>query len=675
MRFRSITNYPIFILTIVSLLTISYLTISMLREIGSARNNDMEQNYMVNNKHLRYWAINNQLYLECIDCNDLVEIIVSNKSIEQFMLKRNNTYYGPLVVPEESSDIYIVMVGEKPLVLDHLIIYKGLENMRLNISKILPPSISLKPLDKDIIEIVESYAKPYKFYILKPVSMKHQVVVEENKTYRLEGNSLVEVNQSIRPVTIYNGSFSPENDLEQWFRINLEQYGELYEYRRYFLNLYLESMVAKNPTYVYTTRIVTVPNPMITVEIPLTNIVLNKSVLLNTSIVDQHLPIYIRDIYGNTYKAYVEASYTLLIDNGTSVERIGLGRKSFYSNSSQTIYLTNHVFMISGNYSFKLETRYTLTILFPRYYPLYISISRYIYGGEPNYVMFSSYTYDDLLITLDNTSTTYRPIRNETCVELTLYKNIYNPQIMVVVGNNTYIVYSLNISYNGLNPVEVIDIVKPKNIIYLKTYGDLEATREDTRIYLLNKTSDTACYGIYYQGSWNTLNVIIYPAIVSNNSIYVVKYNGYIYLLDNTTHITLYYNNTIHVFGIEASLYSFQVYGMYGYEYPTMNLDDQLNATYLVNITYADGFKEIILFNGSGYTLIHNMIIREVSIEITIDQSGVAVYSKQNGSFIATKLGGQVYAVKQVYETDSTGLRILVIKNSIDKNMMIVKSE
>ena len=170
MSFKALTNYPVFILTLISLLAISYVSLAILDKMIELENNEQNPGNSISKYFVKYYVINGSLYLETYPSvkGYVYELILYANNTHQYIkLSYENGLFGPLLIPENMSKIILLTRGDKTELLDILYLRKIPSTVTINLKEYLPPSLTLD-LDMGKLSYVESFNGMNWFYKLTP---------------------------------------------------------------------------------------------------------------------------------------------------------------------------------------------------------------------------------------------------------------------------------------------------------------------------------------------------------------------------------------------------------------------------------------------------------------------------------------------------------------------------
>ncbi len=632
MSFKALTAYPVFVLTLVSLLAISYLAIQVLNETNNSihRVNSLLNNNELTNNDIEYVLINNSLYVKC-SCNSLYEIMVyRNNTYSSIKLYKNNYLCGPIVFNENTSYILLIERASGSHILDILYIDKTLDNITLDIKNYYPPSLYIAG---DKVNIMSSLNSFYHFYVLDPINITSEEIVENGRIYTYYSIEPSIDQLSGEGITVFNNTVNSSLDLDNRFRKLLTIYGRVREDLTYHLNLYLYKSYRLEPLYLYFTRVSLSKTITVSREIPLLSDSYENEVSLNICISGEKPRIVVRDIYGNTYDTDVRVEYWLIIKNETQIQRILLDGTS-YSGRDDVFNLSKQLYLYPGEYSVYLDIYYYVVVVDPVYsFPLYVSINQYIWGGWSNYCVGRTYLYDELTVVLDNYTFIYRPFYNNTVVNISRESIVYDNETYIGINGTYFDTNTVSILYCGEDDVYVVDTVYPKTIVKIKPYILINGIDENTLIYLINKTGRENVYGLYYPSNRTSIELVFLPVITCNETYIVFDEEKPVYLLDRGASAILVYDDKHYLLNSDYDVHGLYVIERYSYEYPILMLNHNSVLNETIEVHYVNGSKTLYRGFSRNTFILNNTIVERIVITYGSSTNGYVIYSL-NGKYI-----------------------------------------
>lgn len=657
MRYKGLTNYPVLVLTIISLLAISYLSLSIMDKIYELKEYDLRRKDV---SKINYVIIQNRLFLEIQPSiyDNIDEIVIySNGTTILYHLNKIDRRYGPIIVSRDIDKIILIgYYNDNPTLLDILIVRKVDKTIDFNINRYLPPSLEINFVDTGYI-LINSINKKYVFYVLKPVEYEKQFLLNKNQTYIIDNDDIIVNTGVYKDKFLINKTFlSHYIEFEKRLENLLNYYGEVIEYRNYTLLIYEDKDFVLNPRFKSISEEITSYPENIVVSFPIEQLVIDDNVLVKIRINCSISQIELRDIYGNTYIAYVELKTWLYIYDTMYqlVEKIYLGNVSSYTGQLQglEISFSNYTYMDQGEYIAELVFNYTvypLNVIRPN---TYFILTKQVYGGFNNYIYLKTYTYNELIISLQNNTIRYRPVENMSVINISIH-GISGFSLTKYIINEEFIVEQYNITYTGSEEVFVEDYVKPCSLIYVPVFIELYSSSDNIKLYrIMEFQNHTILYGIYILNNTASIMIKYNPVIILEDR-YIVfnqsNYNIYILNIPGETQI-VWKRDSMFVENISA-IYGFIVYKEVSYEYPILLLNNVLGINISITIEYIDG--EIIgyehIWSQEIYCL-ENKIIKEINITLYNYLNGEILSSIFNNSLFFVNEGKSCYKISSIEE-------------------------
>ncbi len=643
--FKGLTNYPILVLTIISLLAISYLSLTILDKIYR----DNEEFWVSSlSPKIEYYVFNNSLYVVADPpiYRFIEEIIVyGNGSKSTYKIFETNGFYGPLIIPGNASKIILVGYKDKPKLLDILMFKYVEDTLSHRFKQYLPPSIKIIIGSRNWYYLV-SVNSSNRFYILEPIIYHTYINVTRNKTYIIQGNYVLTSDLLYNRYSIYNTTLTNSTEIDLRFKKLIGIYGSVSEYRSYILNIYSYKSYTLTPIYSSISRIVT-SNPMhITYRIPLGKMNTDKSVLLNVCIGVSFNQFEVRDVYGNTYLAEAMVRTRLSIVNTSYSVTMPLGSVFFnlYSQSKQAVF-SNYTYLDIGTYSLTLIFDYWIYIKQAIPPTTYVVIKQIVYGGFSDNVYIRTYIYDKLEVNIGDQLFYYRPVYNNTKANITLHGLLTANGIVYVI--NGYNATFLETKYTGNSEVYIVDYANPVSLLICPRYVRVYPAN-NTRVFILREyNNNTVLYGLYFFNK-SIIYYLDYLPVIMTDEDYIVLENApdQVYILETLENTYLLYDNNLSTAKIRE-LHGFILYKEVEYEYPVLIVDNMVNVSGLIVIVkYVDNKTQCFnIASGENIYNLYNMIIREIEIIVNNNVEGQLIFSIANGKPIAMISSNQVVLV------------------------------
>ncbi len=654
---RGLTNYPVLILTIISLIAISHLSLTILEKLYSLENNQQDLTNIM--PRIEYLLDRNSIFLHVSPpiFPYISEIIIfSDGSSVSYRLKQFNGLYGPLILPFNAKKIIIIGNGDKPWLLDVLLFKEVDESVNFSINRYLPPSLEIDFKGEQLILLNSLNASNY-FIILKPITYEKQISITRNNTYLVK-NGHVLVNKGVnKEFLIHNTTLSNNIDVEERFVSLLKTYGEIIEHRKYLLNIYKYRDLILDPTIVSVSGKIASNPTHIRYVLQLGQIKLDDEVLIRVCINVSFGQVEVRDLYGNTYLAKVVVKALLYLTSINSKYDLYLGRTVLHTGSYSSITVTfrNYTYLKSNIYTIDLILDYLVYIEQAIPFSAYFVSNQLIYGGYDNYVYFKSFTYDALKIITDNEILYYKPIGDNTIVNITIHGIIDNDGSKYIINNEVRTKY-YTILYTGDNDIYVEDYVKPHSLLYMPLFIEIyiNTGTERFKMYLIKRFSNnTLLYGFYILGNKIDLILKFFPAIIAKTN--YILFNDekltFVYLLMtfNETYI-VWDDNVVRLPRINE-IHGFVSYMETKYEYPLLLINNSLGLHGIVSVKYIDNRSEYynITYAEKVYYLDNNLI-KGIDFVFYNFMKGKLLVSTIHDSIIAFTTGTNVFSVINIEE-------------------------
>ncbi|MEM1741358.1 MAG: hypothetical protein QXX35_02250 [Desulfurococcaceae archaeon] len=640
--FKGLTNYPVFILTLVSLLAISYLSIYVLEKIHNAIINN---NINVDTVKLEYVIRDSGVYVKINDSqvNYLYQIVLfQNNSLKIRRLDRLGDVYGPLLLTIDTAEIFLIHPSRKTI-LDYLVTGSIRDKIVVGLDKYLPPSIAIY-LNEKSIDYLKTINGSNKFYRLKPVTYTRSFLIDKDRIYTITENDMV-INETSIPLILLNETTIDPNTVDQRFKLLINNYGYVVENREYVLNLYSYMNRYLSSRNIYFSRLITTNPQYLTYTLSLENIVFNQDVFVNTSVFNRVNQVIIRDIYGYTYSANITMKIWLKLSDKY---RIFLGSIDFNTDILPSIVLNNCSFIDSGSYRAELFIEYVVKLLQNPIGPTYFTISQTFYGGFEDRIYIKSYVYDKLAIDLGEFNLIYKPMFNNTIVELNI-TGFQNTTGVFYIVNDEFVSSNFSTNYSGLNNVFVIDWVKPSSLLITPIHVDVLSI-DDSKYYLLNSSSFVKTYGVYIINSYPKATLLFNPAIYLDNEYISLRNISEVNILIAKNKVVIVRNNSYGEYSFIRNMYGLIVVEEIEYQYPLICMYNSYGLIFSIRIEYIDGFIDSFVLNNDSCLFIENNILSKVELVFLNNFSGKYVYSVNNDSILLIYDNNRFYSLELLNE-------------------------
>jgi hypothetical protein len=669
---RALTSYTVLVVTLVSMLAITYLSLLTIQNFSrESENNTMPT--ISDDYNIQYIIRSSGVYVRIDHGIDrlIEEVVFTNNTVEEIVIGCTDVgLYGPLHIPENASKIILIGYDEKPILLDILDLYPISKRQAYELEGPLPPSLQIGIGDGGL-GLLDMYNGSNKYYVLKPVIYTRSLDIREGYEYVITSSTIYSNRiGDYRYVVVENASIEP-GIVDERFRELVYRYGWIRENRSYTLNIYPYKEFKLNPFLFSIMRPVSSSEFTIVYTVPLNDIVLDKNLLIRISIVNNIVQFTITDNYGRTYKAVADIKVSLQISNNTFTKEVLLNETSIrLDGGSVVLDGYNHTFLSNGTYSLTLKYKYKVKILEPISSTALLIISQYVYGGYENYYYIKTYQYDKLVITAGDQYIVYRPLENNTIVQVGVSGRVYSDTILYNMMG--YTIDRLVINYTGISPVIVSDEAVPVSIIEAPLYVRI-GNGTGIIVYVINESSNDIIYGLYYQYGNATVELsylpIYYcggckPVIVEDTSLKL-------YLLDtvNNTYIVLGDNITICNTSIE--IHGFAILEESRYDYPVLVVRDSIGLNATITVSYPDGESISYMINsGENYYGLYNEIINSIELVVDNPLTGRIVYSQVLGKPFSIITDRGVYQITGIHEITIMDHKALLITTSTGESII-----
>ncbi len=611
---KALTSYPVFLLTLASIITLTILTIHLVDTTIQTIQDTIEE---INNEPwITYRKINNQIYLETNAQPPVNETIKTINTTTTIILRQiNQNLYGPLKLPRSKSIIIITgYYHDKPVIIDALTTLPGPLNIKESVKGLWPPSILVDMGENTIQPILQT--NPNKTYIvLKPVITTTKHYITNNTLYKTTIYGDLEKTNTSKWISLGNITI-PEENITNVARKEALNYGRIKLSVKIPLKLTLEKTYSIIPKQIVPYNESSKPLIILKATIDLGEIAINNTRTLHVALNMQCLSIIVRDLTGRQYRTNTTFESVLTaysVVNGT-FSKVYMLRKNIGSNTTG-LFKIQKAFTANNTLHLSLQIRLLIKVIQPILAPRLISSATiHVEPGYSSSVYLKQYIPDKLVLNSNNSSLSLIPLNNEV-LNTHIYHELGMKWFLVVVNNSrTY-----NLSSLIYNPVEPINLtynllVYPSTIVE-NTTNTVIKTRRWSLIYPLPEG-----YGIYYKGRDNILIITTYPLIVINNSLRKIIRSSNVNVIiinNNNTNKELYItesNNYEFFNGKNIEYYNFAVIQTIGYRKPVIIINNSMNQSMNIIIKYIDGSKQILEVADSG--IINNKPIIEIILVI-----------------------------------------------------------
>jgi hypothetical protein len=615
---KAITQYPIFVLILVSLIVLSSLATYIIREIGTATNPRSLPSLNMENT-VKYIFVNNMLFIKVNRYYDKVfEIeILSNNTVSKHLLHNyNNTLYGPLII--HPYTMKIILLGkdydDKYYLLDIILCEKPLTNISIskgNDEK-YPPSIMVHPLLR--INTLENIYGENKFYILKPYIAIRKITLRKNRIYNITYDNIL--GRDIEPwsIMVYHGELNDSKTIDESLNEYLWKYGNITQYRTYLLNIYpdKEYQYKLPETYLFN---ISYENRIIVDSL---DKISDISVSYNYSLLEallKHriLRIYIRDVLGETYIGRANIKYYLVLINDNSNEKYVYLIESINTYTNITDKVVNlsvkKIINETGKYTVYLKIHYEITIPQPINPPVYATIVYSINGAGENDQAIIIYLTDKIIIKTPSENIIQTPLVNNTITTISIHKELRCENYTLNINSTYYLnTQTYNITYEPTieKPIRVTIYAYPSITAIIANYIQIINHDNNSILYFINETSMYNIVGLY---TWTNESILIlkyYPVVIDNDEqreLIINNTNTLFYAIINNTFTKIYSEEHSSLQGINLTFNGFYTLSEHIYQEPLLAINYSLISGNLssirIAITYIDGALQLENITGN----------------------------------------------------------------------------
>ncbi|MEM1918919.1 MAG: hypothetical protein QXP72_02750 [Desulfurococcaceae archaeon] len=633
--FKGLSSYPVFLLTIVSILSISVIalrTIEAANEFNLARN----KGTWSFSPRVNYVQIGDRVFIDIPKgvFNKVYEIILfQNNSSFIRELPYNNGLYGPITLHINASSIYIIGVVFKnnvvePYLIDILVIEEKTGSINYVSKTTYPPALRIVTSDEFSIDSVQYLYGFNKFYELIPVTTFRTDVLENGYFYELREKDLLKHNFSPRPVHIFSGLLDASIvNITSRLRGLVDTYGSISEYALFNLTSRFAGTVTRQPVRIIFDARIAYDRVELTIPVKIAaNMVVNDSLM---DIALRHVfNISVKDIYGNEYSSYVTAIFTLRFTNRGAYRDFYLGNASVVNpRTPYSVCLNSTIVVDSGVYDIYLLVNYWIQVINPPpelpIYPYFFVIQgdQFTHGGFDNNVFAKIHVIDKLKIILDNETLLYYPISNHTLIRVSINGSLHSGYI-VSVENRSFVTNNLIIEFSG-KYVYVEDYAIPTLSLRIPIYVDTEVL-EEVMFYIVNDTfNDSLLICFYTLNSLVRVRFVFKPVVISDSQYIIISCDTCrVYLLNLTIGLKLYVmrnDSSIQVdLPVNTRFYNFVVVHSVVFDEPLLIVENKIpNYSISVRIVFYNSTQlEYITTEYSVFELPYEPV---VSLEVLVE--------------------------------------------------------
>jgi hypothetical protein len=622
---KAITEYPVFIVTVVALASIMILSSHILSAIVSTEYTTSNSARII----VDYIAENSKIYVKTNIRQPLYELaLLKNKSTLNYKLNPiSRDIYGPLEIPENTTTIILYTLTHSRInIIDILKTITGPLHAQISFND-LPPSTIIS-LDKNTVEPAAQPGGKYTYYRLEPYTFKEETVLQEGLIYNTSITGQVKVLGKTGYIEVNNNT-TDQNNITSIIAGNTVKYG------RIRLNLTIPLNIYPNQDYTMPNQLYFMVNSsakpiiILTKKVDLGTI---KTTQLNTvwiGIKASISGITFRDNHQRTYPAVSEVieeidAYNALNDTQT---RIYTYEDDIGTNTSVTI--SPHVkIWINGTVSLTFTVK---IIVKPTYY-----IGNGPFSGSATLILqpalsggYYARTFFPDTVTIASTTgrRTLIPLDNQT-INMTITGRKGVGQYNVTI-NKSFGMKAEEIEYSPIKqetfeytveayPTNII--MRPANIELIIENGILEY---NTRIG----------EALYYESQNTTLTMVVKPAVKINNTLLVES--------NSILHIVVIGNETImydgrSLFSAETgsfSAYNYMVDYSIRYTQPILKINNRLNVT-VENVVIEANGENIIVGKPPEAITVPNTVIKQVRLEIEAIPGNTTILASLTGKII-----------------------------------------
>jgi hypothetical protein len=653
---KAITQYPIFILVLVSLIVLSTIATYILQEISTGSR--QESNIYPNTDRINYIYINNTLYIKTKKhYEELIEIIIlkNNTIVKHILPSHNNTLYGPLITYSNTTKIILLCKDSDHYKLLDIIAYEEqLTNISMSKSykEKYPPAIIINPLLR--INTLENINGINKFYILRPYILIKNITLKKYHIYNIAYDKVLDKNAIPGKIRVYAGELNESKTLGTIFNEYLQKYGNITQYRFYLLNIYKDKEYQYKLPETYIFNVSEKNNIVVESSDKIADIMINQNYsLLETLLEHRIFRIYVRDSLGKTYVGKAIIEYRLVLNGVSNKKYIYLIKTvNTYTNITDEIIKLNTKKIIrdSGRYSVYLNVNYNITVPQPINPPLYVTIVYSLSGSGSSDQAIITYLTDKILINTPNENIIQVPLMNNTLTTISIHKELLSKNYSLNI-NNTYLLNTetYNITYNSIivKPVKTIIYIHPSITVSIANYIQIINYDRECLKYFINKSNIYYTIGFYTEKDTLTLILKYYPVIINNTSQLIINNTStFLYSIVNDSFIRIYSEKYNIIQDSNLTLYGFYVLSKYIYQEPilvinyTLLLRSVLSVkiiiTYIDNSSQAINLSNNVLAYGISAYRLQNKPVSNINMYIKLKKYNcILAYSMRLASPIA----------------------------------------
>lgn len=674
---KALSEYPVFLLVIASLLTIALISTHIMNQMYIHYHEVLSNSREIASDAFKYSQLNGSLYISCINNYDyIIELIFQNRSYSVVKLNPiNRSLYGPIIIPDNFSYIALLGVSNgKSRLIDILVRIEPVNKIFFDIERALPPSIAL--LASGSVNYIESINGAYSYYELEPVIMKRIITLFTGKTYNVTYDEIIENNNVFHPIIIDNEYVDPRL-LDEILKNVTISYGNITQIRYYIQRIYLNNTYAysssSNSIYTYSYT------PQITLysSVKIADILVSEPYsLVNISLEHIINNILIVDLSGTQYSGALNIIYYVIISNSTWSEKYFAGSYSGYTNvQNQQIDINYKIHINStGRYSISLLTKYTIRI--PPIFapPVYVTIVYSLSGNYQDNIAVSTYLTDKLFVETSDGGLVILPFENNTLTKISIDSCIDSYNYTLTINNSTTITTSsFSVMYLTHIDTKVLTTIIAHPSIIVNSISSIIITSDENMVsYVINETGLYRIMGIYTNKTMIKIKATYLPAIKIGNE-FLSNITSNIYVCMNNTNAILYINNTATVLNLTSkyNLYGFIVLNKAVYEKPMLLVDYKLMSSIIrsviINVSFVDN-TSLLLCTADPYSafIISNKPVRSINIYMFLHNiSTVAIYSIGEHNFIGlVDENGTINEIVHIYKLEFSGDEYYLIKTS-----------
>ncbi len=661
MKYKGLTNYPVFLLTMISLIAISMLTLNILNQEYrlTLNNNDTDV-------YIEYTVMDNELYIHTNAEPPITAILLGNDTNKTIILDKISTnYYGP--IPLSQNYTRIILLGNKnnePVLLDILEKKQVIDKIEKKLDVILPPSISIE-LTSGEYDLVNQLPGTNTYYKLQPFTTVKYVYLTVNNTYMIHSNGSI-TDTGVRPKPYKLTGETHDNNLSKVVNEYSRTYGNISLEINITLYNYMET------TYTMNTQVYMLLNDSINLPV-----IITKTIQLDKIVVDEPRILYIRikhytqsisliDDKGKQYTPYtIIKEGIILVDDESNIIASNITTRDISSTISDS-YIINGIFIVDRNITPIIYIKYYVSTQQPIQGNTYTaSVFTIVESGYSEGVYAEKLIPDKLVVETINNTHVFYAVTNNTLIRLTIHSEQQYYTDIVVINDETITDVENITLYKLINTSIVYRVViYPSIITYTTPNIELKTLDETSILYHL----DNYTIGLYSTNDEIALKESVYPYINSTSIQLVIRSSEYpVDIIINNTCTVIIYGKNIYYTKTRIEIYNMLVMSETHYNTPMVYVIDEISAIINFTIIYIDNTTESLITNNTGiYQLGYNKIIRRINLHVELSRTNATIYYsyRTNTVIIVSSNHAELLSGDKRVVTEILGLKLYYVNTS-----------